>query len=123
MVDIREVWVETFVTQVQTMLVAYFREKYGDECADCCCDFWTGACGRVCLAYSLYAGCKNMGVQVSWRDIKGTCSAGSSLAQFIGALCKFINTVLGEEHMQRLLEAGNPNAFIGDQQPSGNLDH
>jgi hypothetical protein len=61
-----------------------------------------------------------MGVKVTYDDIKGTCRAGSSLrlAQIIGALCKFIQTLLREEHMQHLLEAGNANAFISNPQPT-----
>ena len=58
-----------------------------------------------------------MEVEVSWLDIKNTCSRGCSLAHFLGALCKFIHTVLGEEHMQRLIDAGTPNAYISDPQP------
>ena len=59
-----------------------------------------------------------MAVEVSWRDIKNTCSRGCSIAQFLGALCKFIRTVLGEEHMQRLVDAGTPNDFISGPQPT-----
>ena len=66
-----------------------------------------------------YAGCNNnMGVEVSWRDIKKLCSAGCALAYFLSMLCKFIRTVLGEEHMQALVDMGTPNAFINDPQPT-----
>ena len=51
-------------------------------------------------------------VEVSWRLIKVICCSSASLAQFIGALCKFIRPQLGKEHMQRLLEDGDANAFI-----------
>ena len=47
-----------------------------------------------------------MGVEVSWRLIKEICSELACLAQFIGALCKFIRTQLGEEYMERLRKAG-----------------
>ena len=33
-------------------------------------------------------------------------------------LCKFIRTVLGEEHRQVLIDMGTPNAFINDPQPT-----
>ena len=50
-VDIGEVGVETFATRVQEMLVDYLREKYGEEAANWCCDYWTGDRGRMCLAH------------------------------------------------------------------------
>ena len=53
-----------------------------------------------------------MGVEVSWRQIKRVCSGLASLAEFIGALCKFIRRKLGEEHRNRLLKDGDGNAFI-----------
>ena len=37
-------------------------------------------------------------VEVSWRLVKEICSGLALLAQFIGALCKFTWTALGEEH-------------------------
>ena len=58
-----------------------------------------------------------MGDEVSWRLIKEICSELACLAAFISALCKFIRTQLGEEHMQRLRKAGNANAFIREPQP------
>ncbi len=66
----------------------------------------------MCLVHSLYAGCNNnMGVEVSWREIKKLCDCMASLGQFIRCLCHFINlkTALGEEHIpvQRLGDAGN----------------
>ena len=51
-----------------------------------------------------------MGVEGSWRLIKKICSELACLAAFIGALCKFIRKQLGEEHMNRLRKAGDPNA-------------
>ncbi len=41
-------------------------------------------------------------------------SVYNSLADFIGALCKFIRRQLGEEHRDRLRREGNCNAFIRD---------
>ena len=67
----------------------------------------------MCLANSRYAGCNNnMGVEVSWRNIKRVCPGLASLAEFIGALCKFIRRQLGEEHRDRLRREGDCNAFI-----------
>ena len=100
----------------------YLRKKYGDKCADWCHDYWTGKRGRYCLAHMRYAGCNNnMGVEVSWRDIKKLCSAGCTLAYFLSMLCKFIRTVLGEEHMQALVDMGTPNSFINDPQPTKDM--
>ena len=61
-----------------------------------------------------------MGVEVSWRLIKKICSELSCLAasRFIGTLCKFIRTELGEEHMNRLRKAGNANAFNRKPKPT-----
>ena len=59
-----------------------------------------------------------MGVEVSWRLIKEICSDLACLAQFIGALCKFIRRQLGEEHMDRLRKDGDSNAFISDPKPT-----
>ncbi len=53
-----------------------------------------------------------MGVEVYWRLIKALCSCISSLGVFLGHLCHFIKTSLGEEHRKRLCDAGTPNAFI-----------
>jgi hypothetical protein len=112
-VDIGEVGVESFATRIQEMLVDYLRDKHGDKVADWCRDFWTGERGRMCLAHSRYAGCNNnMGVEVSWRQIKRVCPSLASLAEFIGALCKFIRRQLGEEHRDRLRKEGDSNAFI-----------
>jgi hypothetical protein len=87
-VDIGEVGVDSFATRIQEMLVEYLREKHGDSVADWCRDFWTSERGRMCLAHSRYAGCNNnMGVEVSWRNIKRVCPGLASLAEFIGALC------------------------------------
>ena len=100
------------------LLVVYRRETYGDGPADWCEEFWTGDRGRMCLAHARYAGSNNnMGVEVSWRLIKEICSFLSSLSQFIGALCKFIRTQLGEEHMERMGNDGHYNYFIREPQP------
>ena len=53
-----------------------------------------------------------MGIEVSWRDIKKLLPPNCSLGQFLGALCHYIKTALGEEHMQRLLEVFSGNSFI-----------
>ena len=37
---------------------------------------------------------------------------------FPSVLCKFILTVLGRKHRQLLVDAGMPNAFINDPQPT-----
>ncbi len=56
-VDIGEVGVDSFATRIQEMLVDFLCDKHGDKVADWCrYDFWTGECGRMCLAYSGYAG-------------------------------------------------------------------
>ena len=58
-----------------------------------------------------------MGVEVSWKNIKEICSYLSSLATFIGALCKFIRNQLGEEHMYRMMCDGwHSNHFIREPQ-------
>jgi hypothetical protein len=94
-VDIGEVGVDSFATRIQEMLVDYLHDRHGDKIADWCRDFWTGKRGRICLAHSLYAGCNNnMGVEVSWRQIKRVCPGLASLAEFIGALFKFIRRQL-----------------------------
>ena len=59
-----------------------------------------------------------MGVEVAWRLIKAICSELCYLSQFIAALCKFIRTQLGEEHMDRLRKAGDANAFIIHPKPT-----
>ncbi len=98
------------------MLVDLLRAKYGDGIANWCKKFWSDARGRMCLAHSRYDGSNNnMGVEVSWRDIKKLLPANCTfkLSQFLGVLCHYIRTYLGEEHMQRLLDmGGNGNAFI-----------
>ena len=119
MVGIGDIGVITFANRAQGLLVDYLREKYGDDCADWFRDYWTGKRGRLCLAHARYAGSNNnMGVEVSWRDIKKLCSAGCTLAYFLSMLCKFIRTALGEEHKQALIDMGTPNAFISDPQPT-----
>ena len=62
-----------------------------------------------------------MGVEVSWRLIKEICSNLACLAQFIGALCKFIRTRLGEEHMDSMRKAGAANAFINHPKPTNEM--
>ncbi len=95
------------------MLVDHLREQYGDGIANLCKTFWTEARGQMCLAHSRYAGCNNnMGIEVSWPDIKKLLPPNCSLGQFLGALCHYIKTSLGEEHMQRLSAVGSGNAFI-----------
>jgi hypothetical protein len=95
------------------MLVDYLRDKHGDKVADWCRDFWTGERGRMCLAHSRYAGCNNnMGAEVSWRQIKRVCPGLASLAEFIGALCKFIRRQPGEEHRDHMRKESDGNAFI-----------
>jgi hypothetical protein len=112
-VYISEVGVDSFATLIQEILVYYLREKHGNKVADWCRYFWTGERGRMCLAHSRYAGCNNnMGVEVSWRQIKRVCPNLASLTEFIGALCKVIRRQLGEEHGDRLLKEGACNAFI-----------
>ena len=118
-VDIGEVGVPEFADLVQGLLVDYIRAKYGDKPADWCREYWTGDRGRMTLAHARYAGSNNnMGVEVSWRLIKKICSWLACLSQFIAALCKFIRTQLGEEHMERLRKRGDANAFISDPQPT-----
>ncbi len=73
----------------------------------------------MCLAHSQYAGCNNnMGMEVSWREIKKLCDRMASLWQFIRGLCHFIKTALGEEHMQRLDDAGNSFFLIREPVPT-----
>ncbi len=113
MLDISDIGVERFAARAHDMLVDYLRSTCGDEFANWCQDFWTGALGGMYLAHSMYAGCNNnTGVEVSWCYIKKLCLFACSLGQPIGALCHFIKTTLREQHTQRLGEAGNSNAFI-----------
>ena len=111
---------EQFATRVQTLLVQYLRARYGDDTANWCETFWTGDRGRYCLVHSRYAGCNNnMGVEVTWRDIKRTCNIGMRLGAFVSALCHFIATALGEENMMRLKDdSGLPDAFISTPRPT-----
>ncbi len=67
----------------------------------------------MCLAHSLYAGCNNnMGIEVSWCDIKKLLTANCTLSQFLSMLCHYIRMYLGEEHMQRLLDMGGTGTAI-----------
>ena len=111
--EIGEVGAERCADRVQALLIVYLRETYGDGPAHWCREFWTGDRGRMCLSHAGYAGSNNnMGVEVSWRLIKEICSYLVSLATFIGALCKFICTQLGEEHMNRMARDGHSYHFI-----------
>jgi hypothetical protein len=112
-VDICDIGIESFATLAQTMLVDHLRKHYGDMIANWCKTFWSEARGRMCLDHSRYAGCNNnMGIEVSWRDIKKLLPPNCSLGQFLGALYHYIKTALGEEHIQRLLEVFSGNSFI-----------
>ncbi len=112
-VDICDIGIESFATRAQTMLVDHLSKHYGDAIANWCKTFWSEARGRMCLAHSRYAGCNNnMGTEVSWRDIKKLLPPNCSLGQFLGVLCHYIKTALGEEHMQRLLEVFSGNSFV-----------
>jgi hypothetical protein len=102
-VDISDIGVERFANRMQTLLVDYLRRHYGDAPTNGCERYWTGDRGRYCLVHSRHAGCNNnMGVEESWWDIKKICNALSPLGRFIGALCHFIATALGDEHMKRM---------------------
>jgi hypothetical protein len=95
------------------MLVDHLREHYGNGIANWCKTFWTEARARMRLAHSRYAGYNNnMGIEVCWRDIKKLLPPNCPLREFLGALCYYIKTCLGEEHMQRLSKVGSSNAFI-----------
>jgi hypothetical protein len=114
-VDICDIGAEGFATRAQTMLVDHLHELYGNGVAilKWCKTYWTEARGRISLAHSRCAGCNNnMGIEVSWRDIKNLIPPSCSLGQFLGARCRYIKTCLGEEHMQRLSKVGSCNAFI-----------
>ena len=55
-----------------------------DDTANWCKKYWTGDSGRYCLVHSRYASCNNnMGVEVSWLDIKKACNVLSQLGVFI----------------------------------------
>jgi hypothetical protein len=115
LLSICDIGVENFATRAQTILVDHMREHYGNGIANLCKTFWTEARERMCLAHSRYAGCNNnMGIKVSWRDIKKLLPPNCSLGQFLGVLCHYIKTALGEpeEHMQRFSKVGSCNAFI-----------
>ena len=119
-VDAGEIGVEQFAKRVQTLLVQYLRARYGSDTANWCEKYWTGDRGRYCLVHSRYGGCNNnMGVEVTWRDIKKFCTVLMRLGAFIGALCHFIATALGEENMKRLKDdSGVPDAFIRKPRPT-----
>ena len=118
-VDTGEIGVEQFAVRVQSLLVQYLRARYGDDTANWCERFWTGDRGRYCLVHSRYAGCNNnMGAEVTWRDIKKSCDSLGTLGAFIGTLCRWIATAMGEENMKRLRgDSGVPTAFIRAPRP------
>jgi hypothetical protein len=78
-VDAAEIGIDQFARRVQSLLVQYLRASYGDDTTNWCERFWTGDRGRYCLVHSRYAGCNNnMGVEVTWRDIKKSCDCDIS---------------------------------------------
>jgi hypothetical protein len=75
-----------FATRVQIMLVEFLLVQYSDATSNWCerLGYWTGDRGRYCLVHSSYAGCNNnMGMQVSWQDIKKACNTLSRLGILI----------------------------------------
>ncbi len=87
-VDTCEISVDRFAMLVQRLLVEYLRA--------CWCErFWTGDHGRYCLVHSWYAGCNNnMGMEVTWLDIKKSYDSLGTLGAFIRTLCRFIATAM-----------------------------
>jgi hypothetical protein len=79
-VDTCDIGVESFATRAQTMLVDHLHEHFGDGIPNWCRTFLPEARGRICLAYSQYAGCNNMGIEVSWHDIKNLSSYPKTLS-------------------------------------------
>jgi hypothetical protein len=60
-----------------------------------------------------------MGAEVTWRDIKKSCDPLGTLGAFIGTLCRYIETAMGEENMKRLRsDSGVPTAFVRAPRPS-----
>ena len=83
-VDIADIGVLSFAGRAQSMLVEYLATSYGEKVAKWYEEFWTGSRGRMCLAHSGYAGCNNnMGVEASWKNIKGLCPPQSAVRQFL----------------------------------------
>jgi hypothetical protein len=114
-VDICDIWVESFATRAQTrtMLVDHLSEHYGNGIPYRCNTFWTEVRGRMFLVHNRYAGCNNnTEIEVSWRDIKKLPPPNCSLGQFLGTLCHYIKTALGEDQLQRLSNVRSWNAFI-----------
>jgi hypothetical protein len=109
-VDTGEIGVDQVAAR---LLVEYLKARNGDDTANWCERFWTGNHGRYCLVHSRYAGCNNnMGVEVTWRDNKKSCVSLGTLGAFIGTLCWFIATAMGEENMKRLKDdSGVPNSL------------
>jgi hypothetical protein len=63
-----------------------------------------------------------MGIEVSWRDIKKLLPLNRPLSQFLGSLCHYIKTYLGEEHLERLLDISCTwNAFIRTPIPTKDM--
>jgi hypothetical protein len=54
------------------------------------------------VVHSRYAVCNNnIGAEVTWCDIKKSCDSLGTLGAFIGTLCRWIATAMGEENMKR----------------------
>ncbi len=119
MVDSGEIGVDQFAMLVQRLLEEYLRAHYGNDTANWCERFWTGDRGQYCLVHSRFAGCNsNMGVEVTWLDIKKSCYPLGTLRAFIGTLCRFIAIAMGEGKMKRLKDdSGVPTAFICAPRP------
>ncbi len=102
-VDTGEIGVDQFATRLQHLLVDHLRAHYSDDTANWCERFWRGDHGRYCLVHSQYAGCNNnMGVELTWRDIRKSCDSLGTLGAFIATMCRFIATAMKEENMKRL---------------------
>jgi hypothetical protein len=101
------------------LLAQYLRARYGDDTSNWCERFWMSNRGQYCLVHSLYGGCNNnMGVEVTWSDIKKSCDSLGTLGAFIGTLCWWIATAMGEENMKRLKgDSGVPTALIRAPRP------
>jgi hypothetical protein len=79
-VDIFDIGGESFAACAQAMLVDHLHAEYCDGIANWCKTFWSDARGGMCLAHSWYAGCNNnMGVEVSWNNIKKLLPANCTL--------------------------------------------
>ncbi len=121
-VDTGEIAVDQYATRVQSLLVQYLRARYGNDTANWCERFWTGDRSRYCLVHSRYGGCNNnMGAEVTWRDIKNHVIPWEHWA-FVGTLCRWIATAMGEEASRMTLECQPPSSAagrsLGPQRPS-----